>query len=207
MTTSVRGGRQKLRRFKSKVASSSMTLPVIETARLRLRPFRLDDVDALHRLWTEPEVRQYLWDGDVITRERVESLVNTSLTSFEDHGFGLWAVLPREEESLIGFCGFWFFHEPPKLELLYGISPAHWHKGLATEAARAMMNYGFRELSFQRIEASTDAANMASSKVMERAGMSFWKRETTNGLDTVYFAISRVDQESKISEGGNRGED
>lgn len=65
-----------------------MTLPVIETARLRLRPFKLDDVDALHRLWTEPEVRQYLWDGDVITRERVESLVNTSLTSFEDHGFG-----------------------------------------------------------------------------------------------------------------------
>lgn len=179
-----------------------MTLPVIETARLRLRPFRLDDVDALHRLWTEPEVRQYLWDDDVITSERVESLINTSLTSFDDHGFGLWAVLPREEESLIGFCGFWFFHEPPKLELLHGISPVQWHKGLAAEAARAMLNYGFKELSFERIEASTDAANLASSKVMERAGMSFWKRETTNGLDTVNFAISRGDQGSEISEGG-----
>ena len=116
-------------------------------------------------------------------------------------------MLPREEESLIGFCGFWFFHEPPKLELLYGISPAHWHKGLATEAARAMMNYGFKELSFQRIEASTDAANLASFKVMERAGMSFWKRETTNGLDTVYFAVSRGDRVSEISQGGNRAED
>jgi ribosomal-protein-alanine N-acetyltransferase len=96
-------------------------------------------------------VRQYLWDGEVITSERVESLVNSSLISFEEHGFGLWAVLPREEESPIGFCGFWFFHEPPKLELLYGISPAHWHKGLATEAAKAMINYGFKELSSKQV--------------------------------------------------------
>ena len=99
--------------------------------------------------------------------------------------------MPEAEEALIGFCGFWFFHEPPRLELLYGIAPAYWNRGLATEAARAMMRYGFEELSFERIEASTDAANLASSKVMERAGMSFWKREPTNGLDTVYYAISR----------------
>ena len=184
-----------------------MTLSLIETAQLRLRPFRFEDLDALHRLWTEPEVRRYLWDGEVITRDRVESLIKISITSFEDHGFGLWAVLPREGESLIGFCGFWFFHEPPKLELLYGISPAHWHKGLATEAARAMLSYGFNELSFERIEASTDAANVASSKVMERVGMSFWKREMTNGLDTVYFAISRQDDMSTTPEGDNRAED
>jgi [ribosomal protein S5]-alanine N-acetyltransferase len=178
----------------------------IETARLRLRPFTLHDVDALHRLWTEPEVRQYLWDGVVITRERVESIINNSVKSFSDHGFGLWAVLPRDENFLVGFCGFWFFHQPPRLELLYGISAAHWHKGLATEAARAMIDYGFRELLFERIEASTDAANVSSSRVMERAGMSFWKREMTNGMDTIYFAISRGDHWSGIYEGGDSAE-
>lgn len=176
-----------------------MTFPVIETARLRIRPFTIDDVDDLHRLWTEPGVRLYLWDDELISRERVVSLVNTSLTSFEERGFGLWADFPREEESLIGFSGFWFFHEPSRLELLYGISSSHWHKGLATEAARAIMNYGFTELSFERIEASTDGSNLASVKVMERAGMSFWKRETTNGLDTVYYSISRGDQLSDVS--------
>lgn len=184
-----------------------MSLPAIETARLRLRPFRPDDLDDLHKLWTEPEVREYLWDGEIITKERVESLINTSIISFDNHRFGLWAVLPRKEESLIGFCGFWFFHEPPKLELLYGLSAAHWHKGLATEATRAMLNYGFEELSFERIEASTDAANLASSKVMERAGMRFWKREATNGLDTIYFAISRADEVSTTSQGDNHAED
>ena len=184
-----------------------MTFPVIQTARLRIRPFTEADIDDLHRLWTTHEVRRYLWDGDVIPRERVESLVNSSIASFEKHGFGLWAVFPRQEESLIGFCGFWFFHEPPRLELLYGISPSHWHMGFATESAKAMMDYGFKELAFERIEASTDALNQASSRVMERAGMSFWKRETTNGLDTVYFAISQQDHLSEISEGGNRAED
>jgi RimJ/RimL family protein N-acetyltransferase len=92
--------------LKSTRAFHDMTFSTIETARLRLRPFRLDDVDVLHRLWTEPEVRQYLWDGDVIKRERVESMVKTSLKSFADHGFGLWAVLPRDENILIGFCGY-----------------------------------------------------------------------------------------------------
>jgi ribosomal-protein-alanine N-acetyltransferase len=84
---------------------------------------------------------------------------------------------------LIGFCGFWHFHEPPELELLYGIAPDHWHKGLATEAANAMIRYGFDVLRFERIVASTDAANTASVRVMERAGLRFWKREMTNGLD------------------------
>jgi RimJ/RimL family protein N-acetyltransferase len=180
-----------------------MRPPRIETARLRFRPFTLDDVDDLHRLWTEPGVRQYLWDDEVIPRERVESIIETSLASFEAHGFGLWAVLPEAEEILIGFCGFWFFHEPPKLELLYGIKPAYWNKGFATEAASAMMRYGFEELKFERIEASTDAANLTSLRVLERIGMSFWKREPTNGLDTVYYAISReaFDRESPLFKG------
>jgi ribosomal-protein-alanine N-acetyltransferase len=170
---------------------TGMKAPRIATARLQLRPFTLDDADDLHRLWTEPGVRQYLWDDEVIPRERTKSIIEISLASFETHGFGLWAVLPKAEAALIGFCGFWFFHEPPKLELLYGIAPAYWNRGLASEAAEAMMRYGFEELKFERIEASTDAANLASTRVMKRAGMNFWKREPTNGLDTIYYAISR----------------
>src|SRR5687768_16704375 len=159
---------------------------LIETLRLRLRPFSLDDVDELHRLWTDPGVRQFLWDDEVIPRERSESIIKTSLSLFAERGLGLWAVLPATGNELIGFCGFWFFHDPPRLELLYGILPAHWNTGLATEAADAMMRYGFEKLSFERIEASTDPTNEASVRVMEKAGMSFWKREMTNGQDTVY---------------------
>lgn len=182
----------------------------IETSRLRLRPLTADDVDELHRLWIEPGVRRYLWDDEVLPRERVRAVVEESVALFESRGLGLWAVRPREGEGLIGFCGFWFFHDPPRLELLYGIATAHWNRGLATEAARAMLGYGFNRLSFDRIEASTDAANAASVRVMEQAGMSFWKREPTNGLDTVYYAVTRdefqraADDESPSIERGPR---
>jgi len=168
-----------------------MTLPEIETAQLWLLPFTLDDVDDLHRLWIDPGVRKYLWDDQVISRERAVSVIEKSIVSFHTRGFGLWAVFPRGTDTLIGFCGFWFFRDPPELELLYGVAPNYWGQGLATEMARAMIRYGFQELSFERITASTDALNLASLRVMEKCGMSFEKRAIINGLDTVFYSISR----------------
>jgi ribosomal-protein-alanine N-acetyltransferase len=173
-----------------------MASHLIETDRLRLRPLVVDDVDALHRLLTEPGVRRYLLDDEVIARERTASFVDASIASFEAHGYGLWAIAPKDGAAIFGFCGFWRFHEPPRLELLYGLGEAHWHGGLATEAATAMIRHGFDALSFDRIEASTDAPNAASVSVMKRAGMAFWKRELTNGLDTIFYAIARPGQRS-----------
>jgi RimJ/RimL family protein N-acetyltransferase len=85
--------------------------------------------------------------------------------------------------------------------LLYGIEPAYWHRGLATEASSAILKYGFDELSFKRIEASTDAGNQTSVRVMQRLGMTFWKRELTNGLDTIYYAISLEDSNRATGSG------
>lgn len=168
-----------------------MILHVIETARLRLRPFTLDDVDDFHRLLIDPDVRKYLCDDKVLSREQAASFIDESLASFEANGFGLWAVLPREEDILIGFCGFWFFFDPPELQLMYGIAPDRWGQGLATEIARVMIQYGFEEYSFDRIITSADAPNLASLRVMEKAGMTFEKRVCINGSDLVYYAIAR----------------
>jgi RimJ/RimL family protein N-acetyltransferase len=136
-------------------------------------------------------VRKYLWDDEVISREQTASVIDESISLFKSNGFGLWGVLHRRGETLIGFCGYWFFHDPPQLQLLYAIAPDHWATGLATEAARSVIAYGFEELSFDRIIASADAPNQASLRVMEKAGMAFDKRLYINGLDTVYYAISR----------------
>ena len=164
-----------------------------ETARLCLRPLVAADLDELHRLFTQPGVRRYLWDDEVISRERTASVVERSIALLETDGYGLWGISLKGEVPLVGFCGFWHFHDPPQLELLYGLGEEHWHRGLATEAAIAMIRHGFEVLRFDRIESSTDAANVASVRVMERAGMRFWKREITNGLDTIYYAVGRRD--------------
>ncbi len=157
----------------------------IETTRVRLRPLTPADLDVLHQLWTHPRVRKYLWDSEVILPEQTASVIKTSTGLFTEKGFGLWGVTPQAANDLIGFAGYWFFRDPPELELLYGIAADHWGRGLATEAARALVRYGFEQLDF------TDAPNVASVRVLEKAGLQFERRAVRGGLDTVYYRLRR----------------
>lgn len=166
---------------------------IIRTARLSLQPLTLDDLDSIHALWTNPGVRLFLFDDQIISREQAAAELNESIDRFEAHGCGLWGARLREQPELIGFCGFRFFHDPPQLQLLYGFHPDHWSKGFATEAARAMIRFGFERAGLDSVIASADAPNLASLGVMERAGMSFDRRETVNEMDIVYYRLDRRD--------------
>jgi len=106
-----------------------MGLPTLETTRLILRPWSLDDVDALHELWTDPQVRRYLCDDEAISRERAAATVEAGVTSARERGVGLWCVLRKPANLLAGFCGFRSIGDSPDIELLYGLCPAHWGTG------------------------------------------------------------------------------
>jgi ribosomal-protein-alanine N-acetyltransferase len=166
---------------------------IIRTARLSLRPLTLDDLDSIHALWTNPGVRRFLFDDQIISCEQAAAVINDSIARFETHGCGLWGARLRELPELIGFCGFRFFHDPPQLQLLYGFHPDHWSKGFATEAARAMIRFAFEQAGLDFVIASADAPNLASLRVMERAGMRFDRRETVDELDAVYYRLDRRD--------------
>lgn len=163
----------------------------IETARLRLRPFAPPDLGAVHRMWTEPGMRRYLFDDEVISLERAEEEIAASEARFAAGGAGLWLAFLAEEEESAGFAGYRCFHEPPELQLLYGFTTPHWGRGLATEVSRAMIRCGFETLGLDRIVASADAPNSASLRVMEKSGMAFEKRLSIHGLDTVYYVLER----------------
>lgn len=163
----------------------------IETTRLTLRPLTANDVDALHQLCITAGVRKYIFDDEIAPREQIEAFWQTSEELFAQSDYGLWAIRLRKEEAIIGFCGYWFFHEPPELELLYAVAETHWGKRLAVEAALALMEYGFAKLNFERIQACTDAPNLASVRVMEKLGMTFLKRQISGGLDTIYYCVTR----------------
>lgn len=164
----------------------------IETARLRVRPYRESDLDPLHRLWTDPDVRRYLWDDKVITREVAADTMHASMASTAQHGFGHWAVCPAGGDELLGFCGLRLIDETPDVELLYGLAPAHWHRGLASEAGRALLRFGFESIRLPRVYAITDTPNTASAAVMQRLGMQFEKRFEHHGLDTVRYVMARA---------------
>lgn len=171
--------------------SKDLAPRVIETERLRLRPATADDVDTLHRIWTDPAVRRFLWDDKVIEREVAAEVVEASLADWRERGYGLWVVEERDTSEPIGFTGFRSSEEDARPELLFGFLPAHWHRGLAAEAARAALAFAWTALDCHAVWGATDPPNEASVRVMERIGMTFERRGTLNGLDTLFFAIAR----------------
>jgi ribosomal-protein-alanine N-acetyltransferase len=183
-----------------------VTAPLqIETVRLRLRPAAPSDIDDLHRLWTDPDVRRYLWDDVVISRERAAEVVKESLASLSTERLGHFVVSPRVEETLIGFCGLRRFGPERDVEVLFGIQPARWGRGFATEAARTMLRYGFEEAGLDRIFAGADPPNAASFRVMEKLGMRFAKRLVIGGREAIYWDIARADlRPGDASDAGKR---
>jgi ribosomal-protein-alanine N-acetyltransferase len=167
--------------------------PILETRRLILRPLRDTDLDPFHKLLVHPAVRKYLLDDEVMPVDWVESEIKQSTATFALRGFGLWGCFPKgAPAALIGFCGYRHFHEPPELQLLYGLAPSWWGRGLATESGRAAVRYGFQELGFEKIIACADTPNIASIRVMQRIGLTFEKETEIHGIDTTYYTLPRT---------------
>lgn len=143
---------------------------LIQTERLNLAPITSADVATLVRHWSDETVRQYLWGDSPIDIEAVSQVVHTSDNDFDLHGHGLWA-LRGEGNSLIGVCGLRGNQELEWPELLYSLKPRFWGKGLAKEAATAVLQHAFESLNAQRIVARKDADNLASNKVLRGLGM------------------------------------
>lgn len=169
-----------------------MPTPHLVTERLRLRPFSPEDCDALHALWTDPDVRRYLWDDVVVDRDAVMEVIEASERDFDSEGFGFWTLSLPGHETIIGFCG--FRHEPrtAEAELVYGIAPPYWGQGLATEAAEGALRHAFETLALDEVIAGTDAPNLASLRVMEKVGMTPRRRFRRRGLEheQVYYGLT-----------------
>src|SRR5262249_46811607 len=129
------------------------------------------DVDALHDLWIDREVRRYLWDDRVISRHEALAVVRESEETFARAGFGLWTIRPREGEHLIGFCGLRETAGTSDVAIVYGLSPRRWGQGLATEAAAAVLRFAREQCHRTYVLAKMDAPNLASARVAERLGM------------------------------------
>ena len=165
-----------------------MDAPTLTTARLRLRPAGSTDTDALHALWTDPKVRRWLWDDDVIPRATVEAVIADGAASFAAHGYGHWLVVD-DTDGVVGFCGLRRVVDGGEVELLYALAPAFWGKGYATEAARAVLAHGFDRVGLGRIVAQTDVPNAASVRVLERLGMTRERRVRKGWAELVDYAL------------------
>jgi [ribosomal protein S5]-alanine N-acetyltransferase len=145
-----------------------MSLPELQTARLRLIPWVEADVPTLQALFDNEHVRRYLFDNQNVTRERTAELIEMhQALSQQQPALGCWR-LAAAESPCIGFAG--LIGEPDKPEILYALLPRYWNQGLATEAAQAVLRYAW-ESGLESVYARTDPPNAASVSVMRRLGM------------------------------------
>lgn len=144
------------------------------TDRLALRPFRDDDLNALHAIQSRPDVVRYLYWEPRSRDEALEMLGRRKLqTAIDKEGDGLHLAADRRDTgALIGhFSLFCASQEHHQGEIGFVVHPDHHGHGYATEGTRLMLRLGFEELGLHRIVGRCDARNLPSARVMERLGM------------------------------------
>src|SRR5262245_27791279 len=139
---------------------------ILETERLLLRRLIMDDLDNLFALYCNPEIRRYFPEG-VLNYEDTKDELEWHMNGHPRHPeLGLWATIHKETGNFIGRCGLlpWEIDDKLEIEIAYLIDKAYWGQGLATEAAKGILQYGFEQLKLSRLICLIDPDNIASQR-------------------------------------------
>ena len=162
------------------------------TDRLRLRPYRLDDVEKMFGVFGHPEVMRYSMSGPDKTVDATRTRVQKLMDHQAKFGFSLWVVEDRATGELLGDCGLKQLEEGPQIEGGYRFGRPHWGKGYAPEGAAASVRYGFDTLKLERIVAVVEPANVASCGVLEKVGLKLQGQEHYYGRMMNFFVAERT---------------
>ncbi|HEY4916858.1 MAG TPA: GNAT family N-acetyltransferase [Solirubrobacteraceae bacterium] len=141
-----------------------------ETERLRVRALREDDLEALWQLYSDPRVARFIGTH---RRDQVNAELRLQIAHQDAHGWSLWALEERSTGRFAGDCGLQPLElRGPEIELSYDLHPELWNRGLATEAATAVLGRAFEALAIDHVVAVVKPAHSASRRVLEKVGLS-----------------------------------
>ncbi len=169
---------------------------ILETDRLNLKELNASDAQSMFNLNSDQDVIRYTGDPPFKSiDEAKEFLANYS--NYKLHGFGRWAVILKETNEFIGWCGL-KKHDEGFVDIGFRFFKKYWGKGYASEAAKATLAYGFQTLNFDEILGRSVAENLASIRVLEKLNMQFLKYDTCHGFEnSVYYSISKEEFNKK----------
>lgn len=164
----------------------------IETKRLILRPFTRDDILPSYEMNLDKEVSKYTGDGGVVSKAEIERRITQDvLGDYKTHGFGRFAVELKSNGQFIGFAGLKYLDDLKEVDLGYRFMKAHWGQGLATEAAKACVNFGFNTLKLKRIIAMVLPENIGSIRVLEKLHFVYEKELVEDGLTAKCYVLTK----------------
>ncbi len=147
---------------------------ILETQRLLLREFEEGDAATMYILGSDPAITRYTGDpgGGLRSVEHASEVLRSHLLAdYREYGFGRWACVLKQSSAVVGFARLKRLPELGEVDIGYRFLPVHWGTGLATEAGRAVLRYGFETLGLRRVIGLVDPENAASIRVLEKLGL------------------------------------
>jgi RimJ/RimL family protein N-acetyltransferase len=175
-------------------------VPVLETSRLRLRPYRADDVEAMFALYSDPRVMRYWSFPPWVERAQARIYLDRALAGMDSGEIFPWAIADHDSDRLIGALTLFSLHaEQLRAEIGYSLTPDFQGLGIAAEALRTGLAYAFDSLGLVRVEADIDPRNEPSWRLLESLGFQreglLRKRWRVNGevCDTAFYGLLAED--------------
>ncbi|PIG93537.1 GNAT family N-acetyltransferase [Gloeocapsopsis sp. IPPAS B-1203] len=171
--------------------ANSAEQTVLQLDGFAMRSLQLSDLDALAAIWADPEVTRFLPSRGVpISRENAEKSLQSFIKHWQERGYGVWAIVENSSQ-MIGYCGLRYLDEINETEVLYGLAKAYWGRGIATQAAQAAVSYGFNVAHLDKLIAMALPDNLASRRVIQKAGLQYEKQIHIFNLDVLYYCAKR----------------
>ena len=151
----------------------------LQTERLELRPFTLDDASAYWPLVSNPDVLRHTGESPLQSLAEVRRLITARpLRDYVTYGYGRLACIEKATGELVGFCGLKYLEDLCETDIGYRFLPRCWGIGYATESATAVMRHGKDILGLKRIIGLVEPGNAGSVRVLEKLGLELESRVT-----------------------------
>ena len=155
---------------------------IIETDRLILRKFTIQDYKEVYEFGSNKEVQKYTGDPVIESLDAAKELIrNVWYEDYKKYGYGRWATIYKPDNKLIGFAGLKYLPEIDETDIGFRFLPKYWGKGIATEASIEIIKYGFEKLNLKRIIGVAMPVNIGSCKVLTKIGLEFYKVDEYEG--------------------------
>lgn len=177
---------------------------ILETKRLFLRKIEDRDKDDLFEMDSDPEVHRFIENNPVQFKEEIVEVIAALNKQYIENGIARWAVVEKQTHECIGWAGLKYFretwnHHTDFYELGYRFKKKHWGKGYATEAAEAIVDYGFETFNPNSIVAVTHTENHNSIKILEKLGFELIETFSDEGNLTHWFELTKTNRNKKKS--------
>ena len=163
---------------------------VLETQRFFLRELQEDDAESFFQLNSNPNVLQFTGDEPFANVEEARLFLQ-NYQEYQKFGFGRWAIISKENQKFVGWCGLKFHPVTGEVDLGFRLFEGFWSQGIATETAKACIDYGFNSLNLNEIIGRAMKDNLASITVLKKCGFVFSKDIKLDGKPAVQYMVTK----------------